>query len=106
MIEQQQEAPVPPPTIEAFTPPPPATQQSYQHSSLASMTLDATVDFTWENLTYDVQVTGDDGQPAMRTLLHNVSGTARGGRVLAVMGPSGAGKTTLMSGIIGRLQAD
>lgn len=70
------------------------------------MNLDATVDFTWENLKYDVAVVGDDGKQATRTLLHNVSGTARGGRVLAVMGPSGAGKTTLMSGIIGRLRND
>ncbi|CUF95774.1 ABC transporter, putative, partial [Bodo saltans] len=94
------------PPAQAFDTAPRNNQESYHHSSLASMTLDATVDFTWENLNYDVQVTGDDGLPATKTLLHNVSGTARGGRVLAVMGPSGAGKTTLMSGIIGRLQAD
>jgi ABC-type multidrug transport system ATPase subunit len=74
-------------------------------SCLPSMNLDEVVDFTWENLNYDVEAVDHDGV-AMKTLLHNVSGTARGGRVLAVMGPSGAGKTTLMSAIIGRLQED
>ncbi|KAG8341218.1 putative ABC transporter ABC 2 type transporter [Trypanosoma vivax] len=57
------------------------------------------VNMTWENLTYRVSVKGAQ----KKTLLHNVSGTALGGRVLAIMGPSGAGKTTLMSAITGRL---
>ncbi|CUG92291.1 ABC transporter, putative [Bodo saltans] len=84
----------------------PPTMQAYQKSSLTSMSIDTTVDFSWENFKYDVEVVGNDGAPTMKTLLHKMSGTARGGRVLAVMGPSGAGKTTLMSGIIGRLQTD
>ncbi|CUG85972.1 ABC transporter, putative, partial [Bodo saltans] len=95
-----------PPPVQAFNKTHAPKRESLHQSSLASMSLDATVDFTWENLNYDVEVTGDDGKPAMKTLLHNESGTARGGRVLAVMGPSGAGKTTLMSGVIGRLQTD
>lgn len=80
--------------------------EGHTHSSLASLMLDRTLDFSWEKLGYHVKVVGDDGEPAMKPLLCNVTGTARGGRVLAVMGPSGAGKTTLMNGIIGRLQVD
>ncbi|CUE75379.1 Hypothetical protein, putative, partial [Bodo saltans] len=50
---QQPAAAVPYPT-QAFHAPRP-NQESYHHSSLASMNLDATVDFTWENLNYDVE---------------------------------------------------
>lgn len=61
------------------------------------------VDFTWENLTYKVPVEDDDGNITYKTLLYNLSGCAKGGRVLAIMGPSGAGKTTLMGTITGKL---
>lgn len=80
--------------------------QHLQHSSLASLMLDRTVDFSWEQLGYHVKVDDGNGESSMKPLLCNVTGTARGGRVLAIMGPSGAGKTTLMNGIIGRLQVD
>ena len=39
-----------------------------------------------------------------KTLLHPCTGTARPGRTLALMGPSGAGKTTLMMALAGRLR--
>lgn len=70
------------------------------------MNLDASTDFTWENLTYTVAVNGPDGQKEDKVLLNSMSGTAIGGRVLAIMGPSGAGKSTLMNAIIGRVQTD
>ncbi|XQJ25948.1 ATP-binding cassette protein subfamily G, member 4, putative [Leishmania guyanensis] len=61
------------------------------------------VNFTWENLTYQVPVEDKDGNVTYKTLLFNLSGCAKGGRVLAIMGPSGAGKTTLMGTITGKL---
>lgn len=61
------------------------------------------IDFTWENLTYKVPVEDEHGNISYKTLLYNLSGTAKGGRVLAIMGPSGAGKTTLMGTITGKL---
>lgn len=61
------------------------------------------VHFTWENLTYKVPVEDSNGNIFYKTLLFNLSGCAKGGRVLAIMGPSGAGKTTLMGTITGKL---
>lgn len=61
------------------------------------------VNFTWENLTYKVPVEDENGNVTYKTLLYNLSGCAKGGRVLAIMGPSGAGKTTLMGAITGKL---
>ena len=40
--------------------------------------------------------------PVNRTILSSVSGSIRAGRVTAVMGPSGAGKTTFLSVLLGR----
>ena len=36
--------------------------QGHTHSSLASLMLDRTVDFSWEKLGYHVKVEGDDGE--------------------------------------------
>ena len=66
-------------------------------------TLGHAVNFTWENLTYQVPVEDKNGNITYKTLLFNLSGCAKGGRVLAIMGPSGAGKTTLMGTITGKL---
>ncbi|EAN89676.1 putative ABC transporter [Trypanosoma cruzi] len=68
-----------------------------------ALSLGKVVNFSWENLTYRVPVEDDDGNVTYKTLLYNLSGTALGGRVLAIMGPSGAGKTTLMGTITGKL---
>ena len=38
-----------------------------------------------------------------RHLLMNVCGSARAGRLLAIMGPSGSGKTTLLNSLAGQL---
>uniref|UniRef100_A0A7S1TP17 ABC transporter domain-containing protein n=1 Tax=Phaeomonas parva TaxID=124430 RepID=A0A7S1TP17_9STRA len=56
------------------------------------------VDLSWENLSYTV------GLPdhSELELLHNVSGYAQAGTLTALMGSSGAGKTTLMDVIAGR----
>ena len=83
------------------------------HTAQTPLKPDRQVELAWRNMTYRVEVDNplhaDDpiNQPkkVMRTLLHNMSGTARGSRVMAIMGPSGAGKTTLMSSFMGRLDA-
>jgi len=62
------------------------------------------VHLTWDQLRYTVKAKGDDCKVVDKELLHGISGTARGGRTLAVMGPSGAGKSTFLNGISGRLQ--
>ena len=64
--------------------------------------LEHQLNFTWESLSYKVV----EKDATEKFLLHPTSGTAIGGRLLAVMGPSGAGKTTLMNAITGRLQCD
>eukprot|EP00758_Cryptobia_borreli_P012228 Tbor_TRINITY_DN5728_c0_g2::TRINITY_DN5728_c0_g2_i1::g.20010::m.20010 len=74
------------------------------------LTADNYVNLSWENLRYDVIVENQarKNNPSApkkvpKRILHGLSGTARGGRVLAVMGPSGAGKSTLNSALSGRL---
>jgi ABC-type multidrug transport system ATPase subunit len=47
--------------------------------------------FTWKDLNYFVPFHGEEKQ-----LLQNISGFAKPGQLLALMGTSGAGKTTLM----------
>lgn len=77
---------------------------------------------TWENLTYSVSVPKPPppGQKPKRqipipcrkqekvdkVLLKNLTGYARPGHLLAIMGPSGAGKTTLMNLLAGRSQVN
>ncbi|KAG5509119.1 hypothetical protein JKF63_06128 [Porcisia hertigi] len=88
----------------AGTPTP--AQQPQSESTLKDTrapTCSRAVNFTWENLTYRVPVEDKDGNITYKTLLFNLSGCAKGGRVLAIMGPSGAGKTTLMGTITGKL---
>jgi len=72
-------------------------------SNKSSLQLDRCLNFSWENLSYDII------QPKTKEtkrLLHSVTGTAIGGRLLAIMGPSGAGKTTMINAITGRAQQD
>lgn len=73
---------------------------------------DHPVTLAWKNVTYNVEIDNSDAHKAdpssqpkkrWRKLLDNMSGIALPGRTLAIMGPSGAGKTTLMSALTGRL---
>ncbi|KAG5482727.1 hypothetical protein CUR178_06764 [Leishmania enriettii] len=82
---------------------PETRSQSVLNREANALTHARAVDFTWENLTYQVPVEDKDGNIAYKTLLFNLSGCAKGGRVLAIMGPSGAGKTTFMGTITGKL---
>ncbi|KAF1817636.1 hypothetical protein P152DRAFT_470035 [Eremomyces bilateralis CBS 781.70] len=56
--------------------------------------------FTWKDLDYFVNVHGDEKQ-----LLQKISGFARPGQLVALMGTSGAGKTTLMDVLAQRKDA-
>ncbi|KAJ3342281.1 hypothetical protein HDU93_002754 [Gonapodya sp. JEL0774] len=57
---------------------------------VASLKMTTSLNLTWRNLSYWIQTpTGE------RQLLDNVSGAVRPGRMLALMGFTGAGKTTL-----------
>ncbi|CAN8067671.1 unnamed protein product [Agarophyton chilense] len=85
------------------------------------------VDLVWRNLTFDVplprskkrqkavvQLKQSDAElpsgvaplkPNMRRILHAVSGQVRSGHVLAIMGASGSGKTTMLNMLSGRLKS-
>lgn len=52
----------------------------------------------WQDIRYRVNV----GKPNEREILHGVSGYVRRGRVVGLLGPSGAGKTTLFNILAGR----
>eukprot|EP01103_Thecamoeba_quadrilineata_P018866 TRINITY_DN7420_c0_g1_i1.p1 TRINITY_DN7420_c0_g1~~TRINITY_DN7420_c0_g1_i1.p1 ORF type:complete len:656 (-),score=111.76 TRINITY_DN7420_c0_g1_i1:206-2122(-) len=56
------------------------------------------VSLSWDNLTYTVKIKGKDKQ-----LVKNVSGSVSSGQLLAIMGPSGAGKTTMLNMLAYRL---
>ena len=65
------------------------------------------VDLAWRNIHYSVMVDRTDGGKgkAARRLLDGISGYAKAGQLTALMGSSGAGKTTLMDVIAGRKTA-
>ncbi|CAD6255627.1 unnamed protein product [Miscanthus lutarioriparius] len=60
---------------------------------------------TWEDVGVTVAGGGPRGAPDVR-ILDGISGHARPGEVLAIMGPSGGGKTTLLDTLAGRLGSD
>ena len=62
------------------------------------------VDLAWKDIHYTVMVEKDKKQ-VPRKLLTGISGYAKAGQLTALMGSSGAGKTTLMDVIAGRKTA-
>jgi ABC-type multidrug transport system ATPase subunit len=66
-----------------------AAEQSSQETNISFKP----VTLTFENVCYDVKTS--TGNETLR-LLHNIDGAFRSGRMCALMGSSGAGKTTLM----------
>ena len=68
-------------------------------------TLDATpVDLEWRNLTLSVpDKTSGNGRKEKKTILFPQSGYVKSGQMLAVMGASGAGKTSLLNLLAGRI---
>ena len=63
----------------------------------ARATNDGTTDLVWRDVTVTVK--------KARRVLDGCDGAARAGRVLAVMGPSGGGKTSLLNALAGRTPA-
>jgi ABC-type multidrug transport system ATPase subunit/ABC-type multidrug transport system permease subunit len=56
------------------------------------------IQLEWKNLSYNVNVRpGCFKRPVKKTILNNLSGHISPGEVLAIMGPSGAGKTSLLN---------
>ena len=49
-------------------------------------------------------VEAGDGGPKMKQILHNLSGYARPKQILAIMGPSGGGKTSTLNILAQRLK--
>uniref|UniRef100_A0AAG5CYI2 ABC transporter domain-containing protein n=1 Tax=Anopheles atroparvus TaxID=41427 RepID=A0AAG5CYI2_ANOAO len=58
------------------------------------------VSLTWQNLTIVPRVKRTQDQ---LPVLNDISGTLQPGTLVALMGPSGAGKTTLMSALAYRM---
>ena len=62
----------------------------------------------WKDLTYDVKLTRSNPQTGKKEtidkrILDGLSGIVRPGEMLAICGPSGGGKTTLLDAIAGRI---
>lgn len=69
----------------------------------------ARCDLTWENLTYKIETTKIDPKTKekrieSRTILNNIKGYAMAGECLAIMGSSGAGKTSLLNLLAGKVK--
>lgn len=55
------------------------------------------INVSWENISVKVKL----GKKDSKTILHDLSGHAKQGELMAIMGPSGAGKTTFL-GTLGK----
>jgi len=62
------------------------------------------VTLEWKDLTYTVQI-GHGKKRSTRTILENLTSQVPPGRLVAVMGPTGCGKTSLINALAGRLPA-
>lgn len=56
----------------------------------------------WQNLSYRIQI-GRRKDRTTKTILDDLSGQIPPGRLLAIMGPTGCGKTSLVNALAGRL---
>jgi len=58
------------------------------------------VKLEWRNICYSIK----KKRKQLKVILDRVSGTASPGRLLGILGPSGAGKTTLINALAGRIE--
>ncbi|KAF5334859.1 hypothetical protein D9758_014292 [Tetrapyrgos nigripes] len=74
----------------------PDVEAKHTPASLAQMELATTDVFSWQNISYTVPIFGIQDETERR-LLYSVSGYVQPGKLTALMGESGAGKTTLVN---------
>lgn len=86
------------------TPNPLVSNRSYIPKDADALGKNQRLMLKWENLTYKVDVTLNK-QKTEKTILSQLSGAALPGEVLAIMGPSGGGKTSLLNVLAGRVKA-
>ena len=60
----------------------------------------------FEDLSYYVKVKHGEQKGQTKQILHSVSGKCHSGRLMALMGPSGAGKTSLVSSTLAFILAN
>lgn len=72
-----------------------------QHE-VAAAAADDDVTLIWQNLTI-TPIRSKPGAGEQHPVLNDISGTLQPGTLVALMGPSGAGKTTLMSALAYRM---
>lgn len=68
-------------------------------------TITAKVKLEWSEIAYSVNI-GTSDNLDMKTILHPISGSAKPHEMMAIMGTSGAGKSTFLDILAGRLISD
>lgn len=79
-------------------------------SRTSSRNVDERVSLKWENLTYETTVKDTDKSTLLgpvvyknKKILKGLSGSAESGQLLAILGPTGCGKTSLLNVLAARV---
>jgi ABC-type multidrug transport system ATPase subunit len=59
---------------------------------------------TWENITYSIPNPSKDKTLNKRIILDNISGSISSGQLVAILGPTGSGKSSLLNALSGRIK--